>query len=467
MRTRDKVICLSGRAGRGKTTLMRTALSAVRSVGIETAVFAPTSAAAHQVLKAEGFEDSETVQRLIADPELQAKMKGKLLWIDEAGLLSLKETIALIKIAHRQDARLVMSGDAYQNKSIGRGDSFRLICSSPDIEVKEVRQIYRQRKIDYRKAVMALSLGDSDQAIEILDEMGAIQEIEGFEDRMTIQAEEFVNSLDQHKSVLAVSPTHVEGRLLTLEIRKCMRERGLLGAAELGVPVYAPRNFTEGQQKLAFHFRKGDVVRFHRKAGEFMKGELARVIEKNEQGVFVQKVGETRLQLLNPKFAEDFGVFEETAMNIAVGDRVKITRNAKAMAGKRLFNGNVHQVTGFKDGVIELDGRHQIQASEGLLSAGYVTTSHSSQGKTADKVIISQSGLSFDAASLENFYVAVSRGRDAITIYTDSKEGLADSVRNSNQRMLAIELEAQVAEEEEIQMTLESGESDLVDEPTK
>ena len=468
MRSRDRVICLSGKAGSGKTTLMKTATAAIHSVGIDTAVFAPTSSAAHSVLKSEGFENSETVQRLIADPELQEKMKGKLLWIDEAGLLSLKDTIAILRIAHKQGARLVFSGDAYQNKSISRGDAFRLICSSPDVEVKETRQIFRQRNNDYRKAVTALSLGDAEQAIDLLDEMGAITEVADFEERMTRQAQEFVDSLDRYRSVLAVSPTHLEGRLLTLEIRTWMREGEKLGSAELAVPAYSPRNFTEGQQKLAFNFRKGDVVRFHRKSGEFAKGDRARVIEKNDQGVFVQKLGEVELRLLGADAAENFNVFEESVISLAVGDRVRMTRNARSLSGKRLFNGDIHQVTGIRDGVIELNGRHQIHASEGLLQWGYVTTPHSSQGKTADKVIVSQSGLSFDAASLENFYVAVSRGRDAVSIYTDSKEGLLDSVRDSNYRMLATELEAEmVIDEEEIQATIEEDNVEFADEPSK
>lgn len=457
MRSRDRVTCISGRAGSGKTTLLTTAVAAMRSVGMETAVFAPTSAAAHQVLKDEGFENSDTVQQLLANPELQEQMKGKVLWVDEAGLLSTKEMIQLCKIAYGQKARLILSGDAFQHKSVARGDAFRLICSSEDVTVKEISQIYRQRRADYKKAVTALSLGDAAGGLATLEEMGSIREIEKFEDRLEIEAQEYVESLDQFKTVLAVSPTHLEGRLLTHEIRQQMRERGKLGAAEISIPVYRSRNLTEGQQKLAQFYRQGDVVRFHRKAGSgFDKGDIARVVDKNEIGIFVQKIGERDLHLLDFNVAEKFGVFEESVINVAVGDLVRVTQNTKSLAGKKLFNGNVHQITAIGD-IITLDGKHEVRAADGFLDMGYCSTSHSSQGKTADKVIISQSGLSFDAASLEQFYVSVSRGRDAVTIFTDSKAGLLDSVKDPAHRMLATELEAWTADEEEIEESRSGG----------
>lgn len=67
-------------------------------------------------------------------------------------------------------------------------------------------------------------------------------------------------------------------------------------------------------------------------------------------------------------------------------------------------------------------------------------TSHSSQGKTADKVIISQSSLSGRASSMEQFYVSVSRGRTAVSIYTDNKKELLNAIKQTTQRKAATEL---------------------------
>lgn len=457
LRTRDRVICVQGRAGSGKTTMMKTAIASMRDVGMEVFTFAPTSQAAYQVLKDEGFTDSETVQQLLANPELQEKMRGKVLWIDEAGLLSTREMKRLFEIADERNARLVLSGDSRQHYSVGRGSAFKLCCESGLVTVKETRSVYRQRNAAYKNAVTALSLGDAAEALEILDDMGSVKEIGNFEERLQIEAREYAESLDKHKTVLAVSPTHLEGRLLTDEIRTLMRERGNLGGDEVEIPVYRSRNLTEAQRKLVPFYREGDIVRFHQNAkGGFVKSDIAKVVSKGDGGIDVQKADEEGTRKLDLEAAGHFGLFEESRIKVSVGDRMRITRNALSANGKRLFNGNVHQVTHIADDrIITLDDRYQVQPHDGLLDYGYVSTSHSSQGKSCDKVIISQSGLSFDASSLEQFYVSVSRGRDDITIFTDSKVGLLDAVSDPASRMLATELERQgIVEEEEIQATL-------------
>ena len=101
----------------------------------------------------------------------------------------------------------------------------------------------------------------------------------------------------------------------------------------------------------------------------------------------------------------------------------------------------MHQVTGFTvGGDLVLDDKHILSPDHAMLNYGYVTTSHASQGKTCGKVIISQSAMSFPAASLEQFYVSASRGKSAISIYTDDKHDLLEMARKSGQRLLATEL---------------------------
>jgi hypothetical protein len=62
-------------------------------------------------------------------------------------------------------------------------------------------------------------------------------------------------------------------------------------------------------------------------------------------------------------------------------------------------------------------------------------TAHKSQGKTVDEVIISG-----DRMTRELFYVAASRGRHRITVFTGDKENLRESIGISGERMSALEL---------------------------
>src|SRR4051794_10720196 len=76
----------------------------------------------------------------------------------------------------------------------------------------------------------------------------------------------------------------------------------------------------------------------------------------------------------------------------------------------------------------------------GHIAHGFVTTSHSAQGRTADHVLIAQSRESLGASSREQWYVSVSRGRRGVSIYTDDKGSLCEAIERSSKRASAIEL---------------------------
>ena len=80
-------------------------------------------------------------------------------------------------------------------------------------------------------------------------------------------------------------------------------------------------------------------------------------------------------------------------------------------------------------------------------------TSHASQSKTVDQVLISTPVNSFDLVNAIMFYVSISRGRDQARVFTDSKGALLEAIENNlGTRLGASELlneVAQTAEERE------------------
>ena len=438
----NAVIAIEGKAGTGKTTLMTEAISAMQSAGQNIFTFAPTSQAV-EVLKKEGFEQSETIQQFLINAELQNQARNSVLWIDEAGLLSTREMRKLFDIAEKQKAWVILSGDRFQHHSVERGDAFRLVIESDEITVKQTRNIHRQRRDSYKQAIEFLSNGEVAEGIAMLDKMGAIVEIKDLSERLQAQADEYLRSMND--SVLAISPTHFEGRLLTSEIRSNLKQAGKLGDGGIEIPIHRSKNLTSSQKSMPQFYEIGDVVRFHQNAkGGFRKSEILRVVGKDKRNVFVKR-GEDELKL-DFRLATRFGLFEEKGIEISVGEKLRVTRNTKSKAGKRIFNGAVHEVTSIaNDGDLILDGKHRVSSQAGIFDYGYVTTSHSSQGKTASKVIISQTSLSAEAASMEQFYVSASRGRDEITIFTDNKSALLENVGEPRQRKLAREIYQDIA----------------------
>ena len=57
-----------------------------------------------------------------------------------------------------------------------------------------------------------------------------------------------------------------------------------------------------------------------------------------------------------------------------------------------------------------------------------------------DRVFVAQSTASLGASSAEQFYVSVSRAKDSVTVYTDDKARLAETIQSSGARMTAHEL---------------------------
>lgn len=118
-----------------------------------------------------------------------------------------------------------------------------------------------------------------------------------------------------------------------------------------------------------------------------------------------------------------------------------MTRNGTTADGQhRLNNGATFTVKDFDcKGNIMLTNGWRVARDFGHVAYGYVVTSHAAQSRTVNRVFIGESSESYTAASREQIYVSVSRGRQRATIYTDDKEAMLDAVSRSNDRMSATE----------------------------
>ncbi|MEZ6063972.1 MAG: hypothetical protein R3C19_26810 [Planctomycetaceae bacterium] len=191
--------------------------------------------------------------------------------------------------------------------------------------------------------------------------------------------------------------------------------------------------------------RDGPTVRRQvvRAASGIGSGERLEVTGHDETGrVQVRNQRGQVLQLPLEKAAK-FNVYSSGEVAIAAGDRIRITKNGQTADGKhRLNNGSLYQVKQVDDqGRMELQNGWKLPANFGHLAHGYVTTSHASQGRTVDYALLAMSSSSFAAASREGFYVASSRAREGLQIFTDDKESLRNyAIQKSSERMAAMEL---------------------------
>lgn len=441
--SQDGLILLTGKAGVGKTTLMREVKKGINASGKSIFSFAPSSEASRVVQREEGFDHADTVASLIKNKDRHKEFKNQVLWIDEAGMLSNKDMNRIIEIGKAQNARIILSGDTRQHGSVERGDAMRVIQKHAKINSATVNKIQRQQNAGYRDAVKYLSDGDVERGFKKLDSIGAIKEIEDSRERVKAIAEDYyqaAHSSRKIKNVHVVAPTHAEGDAVTREIRQKLKTENVLSNNERELTVFKNKQLTEAEKSRAENYENGDVLFFHQNVKGIKAGSSIKITSRNEKNLIgINDKGEQKP--VDVGLAGNYSVYEERKIMIGTGDRLRITNNGKAMEGLHLFNGTAYNVTGFdRQGNIRLSNGSTLPANYGHFAHGYVTTSHSSQGKTADKVIISQSSMSFKASSAEQFYVSVSRGRQAVSIYTDDKEHLMQAVNNSSQRISATEL---------------------------
>lgn len=465
LNSRDRVTALKGGAGTGKTTMIKEAVKGIESTGKQVFLFAPSADASKGTLRKEGFENADTVERLLIDPRMQETVKGQVLWVDEAGLLSVVDMKRLLDVAKEQNARVILSGDTKQHTGVKRGDALRILEQNAGIKTAELKEIRRQTNADYRDAVKAISEGDApgkdgrtrfQAGLEKLDDMGAIIEAPGANRYQQI-ADDYaeVTAARKHgggfKTALVVSPTHKEADKVTDAIRDTLKSEGRLGAEERQFLSLRPLNLTDAQRGVAREYLPGNVVQFVQNAKGFKRGERLTVTSADNGAVLAQRADGTTA-LLPLKDAARFQVYQPGKAAFAEHEKVRFTMNGfvpretrrGVLGGKakdRIDNGQIAEIDSFtKDGAMRLTNGVVIPKNYGGVTHGYVVTSHASQGKTVDVSLIALGTESFAAANKEQLYVSVSRGREAVRLYTDDKAAMMDAVQGSAARLSATEL---------------------------
>jgi conjugative relaxase-like TrwC/TraI family protein len=453
----DGISIISGKAGTGKTTLMREVKHGINATGKQIFAYAPSSEASRVVQRSEGFENADTLASLIQNKSRHQELKNQVIWIDEAGMVSNKDMNHVLAIAKEQNARVILSGDTRQHNSVERGDALRIMQKYSGIASITVDKIQRQKNSDYRQAVKFLSEANTEKGFKKLESIGAITEIADNKERIKAVAEDYYSSSFKGKSrqnVLVIAPTHSEGELVTNEIRNKLKEKNHIANDNREFTVLKNLQYTEAQKLNTENYRQGNILAFHQNIKGIRAGTKLEVLKTADNNIIAKDKSGTEYTIPVSK-ARNFNVFESRKIEISTGDKIRITGNGKDTKGKHLFNGTTYNIAGFdKQGNIKLSNGSMLPANYGHWNFGYVMTSHASQGKTTDKIIISQSSLSGRASSIEQFYVSVSRGKQAVSIYTDDKAELMQAVSHSTQRVSATEL---FARNDNIRAVIEHG----------
>lgn len=451
MTSQDRLTMIRGAAGTGKTTLLKTIVPEIEKSkkgkeGKKVFLFAPTAEASRDVLRKEGFENADTVARLLKDKSLQDDTKGQVIWIDEAGMLGSYDTSAILDLAYKAKARVIFSGDPRQHTAVLRGDGMRLLQSVGKMPIVSMEQIYRQKSDTYRQAVKSISKGNMSGGFTRLKEMGCIRE-ENAKDIPQHLVSDYLKLRSSKKSALVITPTRANVKFINEKIRDGLKEQKKIASHEKSYTAYKNLRLTIAQKQDKRFYKKGQLIQTHQNIPGIKKG--AKVLVDtiyNDQLRVIDKDRTHHILPLNK--AGDYDVYSIEKIALSKGDEIRVTKNSYDKKGKRLDNATNLTIRGFDQyGNIMAVKESQNKKSKFLLEKdfgnfeySYCLTSYGSQGKTVDQLLISQPSATFPATNQKQFYVSVSRARENVTIYTDNTEDLLSHIHKSGDRQGATEL---------------------------
>jgi ATP-dependent exoDNAse (exonuclease V) alpha subunit len=423
----DLAVSISGAAGTGKTATLQELRRGLMDAGHEVLAVAPTMSAVEELQKV-GFADAITVERFLQDPRVRNDIRGNVIILDEAGMVSARQMADLLVLAEQSSLRVVFSGDTKQIRSVEAGDALRILEKESRLKTVALNQVQRQTRKDYRDAMEELR-GNPERGFAMLYAMGAVREV-AFADRATAIADAYASAVGQ---TLVVCATHDEIDRVTEAIRERKKTRAQLGESRT-VSRHVSLNWTAARKADLQNYRPGQLLGFHRAVKSIAKYETAEVVSTAPNAIVVRTADGVE-RTVSPKQNASFDVFEARPMEVSPGDQLLLTANRRE-AGLRITNGELVAVSDVDDaGQIQLEDGRTLPSDYRSVAHGYAVTAHRSQGKTVDSVILSGDGM-----QKELFYVAASRGRQSVIVITSDKERLQETVARSMARTSASEL---------------------------
>jgi conjugative relaxase-like TrwC/TraI family protein len=428
--SRDQVTAMEGVAGSGKTTSLAVVREAAEREGYKVEGFAPTSRAAQKLGEA-GIESS-TLQRHLTRNDEQHDGQKRLYVLDESSLASTKQ---MNEFLHRlkDDDRVLLVGDVRQHQAVEAGTPYQQLQEA-GIQTARLEEIVRQKDPVLKEVVEQLSRGDVKGAIEKLDAQGRVHEIVDRDERLTEIAGEYAK---QPEGTLVVSPDNQSRMEINRIIHREMQVRGHVDHNEHPTRVLIARQeITGADRQWAEQYDPGDVVRYTKgsktygiEAGEYTCVERVNAKEnlltvKHESGEEVS---------YDPRRLQGVTLYRETQRAFSQGDRVQFTapNREQHVANREL--GTIEKIDGSGSLQLRLDSGRAVAFNvkeNPHLDYGYAVTSHSSQGQTADRVLVhvdtERTGEKLVNRRLA--YVAVSRGRYDAQIYTNDKTHLSENL---------------------------------------
>jgi ATP-dependent exoDNAse (exonuclease V) alpha subunit len=438
----DRIQGIQGFAGAGKTSTLTVIRSAAETQGHQVEGFAPTSRAARQLNEAS--IKAGTLQGFLARTENSDLAERKHFYlVDESSLASTNQLREFLSRLGPND-RVLLIGDIRQHQGVEAGRPFEQLQEA-GMRTARLDEIVRQKDQALKSAVELLATGQVSAALDALQQQGRVREIPNTEERVRAIAKSYVESPE---NTLIVSPDNASRRELNVAVRQELKANGSLAPEDHALRVLVQRqDMTGAERTWASHYEIDDVVRYARgsKVVGFGAGAYALVVAINPGAnqLTVEKPNH-ELATYDPRRLTGVSVYREMERELSIGDRIQFTAPDKSLGVANRDLATIDAI--HPDGRVSarLDNNRQIEfnASEHPhFDHGYAVTSHSSQGLTAERVLVhADTSVHPDLLNSRFAYVSISRASGDATLFTDDMAKLGPQLGADVSKSSALEI---------------------------
>lgn len=480
LETKDRFTVVQGYAGVGKTTQFRAVMSAVnllleserpRVVGL-----GPTHRAVGEMRSA-GVE-AQTLASFLHDTQLQQRsgetpdFSNTLFLLDESSMVGNTDMARACALIAAGGGRAVASGDTDQLQAIAPGQPFRLQQTRSAADVAIMKEIVRQTP-ELRDAVYSLINRDVNKALSGLENVKPVQvprlkgawapensvtefsrlqerelakaaqeaekKGEAFPDVPVTLYEAIVRDYtgrtpDAREQTLIVTHLNADRRVLNSMIQDALAKPG---EQQVTVPVLTTANIRDGELRRlsTWEAHPGALALvdnvYHRIAG----------ISKEDGLITLEdKAGNTRLISPREAAAEGVTLYNPETIRVGAGDRMRFTKSDRERGYVANSVWTVTAVSG--DSVTLSDGKQTRVVRPGQdraeqhIDLAYAITAHGAQGASETFAIALEGteGGRKQMAGFESAYVALSRMKQHVQVYTDDRQGWVKAINSAEQK---------------------------------
>ena len=425
--------------------------------------------------------DAQTLASFLHDTQLQQRsgetpdFSNTLFLLDESSMVGNTEMARAYALIAAGGGRAVASGDTDQLQAIAPGQPFRLQQTRSAADVVIMKEIVRQTP-ELREAVYSLINRDVERALSGLEsvkpsqvprqegawapehsvtefshsqeaklaeaQQKAMLKGEAFPDIPMTLYEAIVRDYtgrtpEAREQTLIVTHLNEDRRVLNSMIHDAREKAGELGKEQVMVPVLNTANIRDGE------LRRLSTWETHRDALALVDNVYHRIagISKDDGLITLQDAeGNTRLISPREAVAEGVTLYTPDTIRVGTGDRMRFTKSDRERGYVANSVWTVTAVSG--DSVTLSDGqqtrviRPGQERAEQHIGLAYAITAHGAQGASETFAIALEGteGNRKQMAGFESAYVALSRMKQHVQVYTDNRQGWTDAINNAVQK---------------------------------